>query len=82
MTLVDAIGWLAAALTLLTFATRDMVVLRLMALGANTAFIVYGMAGQLWPVVVLHVTLLPLNAVRLLELRRATLWRSRETSRH
>jgi hypothetical protein len=29
------------------------------------AFIAYGLAAQLWPIVMLHVIMLPLNVIRL-----------------
>jgi hypothetical protein len=69
MTSVDVVGWLAATLTLLTFGCVDMRRLRAMALCANMAFIVYGAAAALWPVLALHVALAPLNAWRLRQAR-------------
>ena len=71
VTVVDWSGWTAAALTMLTFVCRDMKRLRLLALGANAAFIGYGAMAALTPVLVLHLVLAPINAWRLLELRRA-----------
>ena len=68
----DWLGWSAAALTLLTFAARDMAALRLTALAANLSFIAYGATAQLWPVLVLHLALVPLNLLRLLQLRQAS----------
>lgn len=61
----DAFGWLASALTLLTFLCTDMRHLRYTALGANAAFIVYGASAQLWPVLALHLLLVPVNLWRL-----------------
>lgn len=69
MTAVDIIGWLAAALTLLTFSMRSMVALRVAALAANLSFIAYGLLGGLYPIVVLHAMLLPCNVLRLWQLR-------------
>lgn len=69
-TAVDWSGWTAAALTMLTFVCRDMKRLRLLALGANAAFIGYGVMAALTPVLVLHLVLAPINAWRLVELRR------------
>lgn len=68
---VDALGWLAAGLTAATFACTEMQRLRLLALAANAAFIAYGAAAGLTPVLVLHLLLAPLNAWRLLHLWRA-----------
>lgn len=70
MTPSDLLGWTAAALTLLTFASREMALLRLTALLANACFIAYAVHEQLWPVLALHVALVPINLYRLLELRR------------
>lgn len=46
-----------------------MAVLRLTALAANLCFIAYGATAQLWPVLVLHLALMPLNLHRLRQLR-------------
>ena len=61
----EVCGWLASALTLLTFLCSDMRRLRCLALGANLAFIGYGNLNQLWPVLALHSLLVPVNAWRL-----------------
>jgi hypothetical protein len=66
----DSLGWCAAALTLLTFAARDMRLLRMAALAANLCFIAYATAIQLWPVLALHLVLVPVNLLRLMELGR------------
>ena len=61
----QALGWAAALLTLLTFFSIDMRRLRLLALAANAAFIAYGTAAELLPVLVLHLALVPVNLWRL-----------------
>jgi len=61
----QALGWAAALLTLLTFFSADMRRLRLLALAANAAFIAYGSAADLLPVLVLHLALVPVNLWRL-----------------
>jgi CRP/FNR family transcriptional regulator, cyclic AMP receptor protein len=63
--LTDVLGWSAAALTLLAFSCNDLVRLRYVALSANAAFIAYGLLAQLWPVLVLHFVLVPINGWRL-----------------
>lgn len=63
----EPIGYLAASLVLATFCMRDMVALRLVAIASNLAFIVYGHLAGLDPVLLLHVVLLPVNALRLAE---------------
>jgi hypothetical protein len=61
------IGWFAAALTLLTFAMRSMLALRVTALAANLCFVSYGALMDLAPVLTLHLLLIPCNAMRLAE---------------
>jgi len=64
----DAIGYLAATLVLATFWMRSMSSLRYVAIASNLAFITYGYIGDLMPVLLLHILLLPVNALRLVEL--------------
>lgn len=59
--LTDAIGFLASFLVLTTFCMHSMVLLRLIAIASNMAFMAYGFMADLPPVVALHATLLPLN---------------------
>ena len=61
-------GWVAAAFTLSAFSMRTMLPLRLSAIAANVAFIIYGVTQGLTPVALLHVVLLPFNLFRLTEL--------------
>lgn len=68
MTLVEAVGYLASALVLLTFCMSTMLSLRAVAICSNLAFITYGLAAGLYPVLILHVVLLPLNAVFLVRM--------------
>ncbi len=63
----EPIGYLAASLVLATFCMRGMVSLRLVAIASNVAFIAYGHLAHLDPVLLLHVLLLPVNALRLAE---------------
>jgi hypothetical protein len=64
ISLVDLLGFCAALLTLVAFAQRRMLPMRLVAIAANLAFISYGGIGGHWPVLALHVILLPLNLMR------------------
>ena len=61
----SAIGFIASALVLAAFGMKDMVNLRIVAICSNIAFITYGIALNLVPVLILHVILLPLNGWRL-----------------
>jgi hypothetical protein len=68
----DLCGYSASALVLLTFTTRNMRVLRAIAILSNIAFIIYGALDWLPSVLILHALLLPLNIVRLKELLKGT----------
>jgi len=63
----DATGYLASALVVAAFCMRDIVALRIVALGSNIAFLTYGIALGLAPVWLLHAVLLPVNGWRLWE---------------
>jgi hypothetical protein len=62
MSLIDSVGYLASALVLLTFCMRTMLSLRAVAICSNLAFIAYGLSDEIYPVLILHVILLPVNA--------------------
>ena len=66
---VDGIGFAAAGLVLTTFYMRSMIALRWVAIASNLAFIAYGYLENLPPVLLLHLLLLPLNILRLAQLR-------------
>ena len=70
MSAADLVGWLAATLTLFTFACGDMRRLRVLAICANVAFVAYGASAGLAPVLALHLMLTPINLWRLRELNR------------
>lgn len=63
-------GYVAAILVFSTFYTKTMIPLRLVAITSNVAFITYGYLGNLYPVLILHITLLPLNIFRLMQMYR------------
>jgi hypothetical protein len=65
MTLSDAAGYVASTMVLLTFLTKDMRLLRVLAILSNVAFVTYGLLVWLPPVFCLHLLLLPINTVRL-----------------
>jgi hypothetical protein len=69
MTAADAIGLFAAFLVLSTFWMQRMVALRVTAIASNLAFFAYGFLMDLYPILLLHALLLPLNLHRLNQLR-------------
>jgi hypothetical protein len=69
-------AWLAAFLVFSSFFMKTIVPLRIIAVISNVAFIVYallglayGVFGRVYPILVLHSCLLPLNVLRLRQLR-------------
>jgi hypothetical protein len=66
----DVLGWLAAGLMVATFGCREARAMRPLAVATNVAFIGYGMAASLVPVLTLHLLLLPINLWRWAECRR------------
>lgn len=71
MSSFEPVGYLASMLVLASFCMRDMVALRVVAIAGNLAFIVYSGLADIGPVLLLHVVLLPVNVLRLVELRAA-----------
>ncbi len=69
MNAIDVLGLFAGALVLATFYLKTMIPLRVVAIASNLAFAAYGMLAGAIPIVVLHCLLLPLNALRLYQMR-------------
>lgn len=72
MRIAEIAGYVAAVLVFLTFYMKTMIPLRIIGLCSNCAFILYGYLGGLYPVLALHIILLPLNGLRLREMLRLT----------
>lgn len=69
MNWIDVLGYLASATVLTTFCMTSMFRLRLLAIGSNILFICFGALAHVHPVLILHLILLPINVVRMSELR-------------
>lgn len=65
MKAVEFVGYIAAAITVATFWMRTMIPLRVAGIASNVAWIAYGALASVYPPLILHVLVLPLNAVRL-----------------
>lgn len=59
------LGYAAAILVFATFSMKTMVPLRVIAIASNVLFVLYGYLHPAYPVLVLHIALLPLNILRL-----------------
>jgi hypothetical protein len=62
---IDLVGFAAAFTVLASFCMTTIVSLRSVAIASNILFIVYGMLGHIYPVFLLHLTLLPINLIKL-----------------
>jgi CRP/FNR family transcriptional regulator, cyclic AMP receptor protein len=70
LTWPQVVGYVASLLVFSTFYMKTMIPLRCTAVLSNVAFLTYGYFAGLYPVFVLHVVLLPLNLLRLYQMRR------------
>lgn len=66
------LGVVAATLSLISFMQKSMLPLRGFAIASNVFFIAYGYLDSLWPALILHTCLLPLNTKRLMDIRKLT----------
>jgi hypothetical protein len=59
------VGYAASALVFLAFTMKGIVMVRLIALCSNFAFLTYGIGCHLLPIAALHLALIPVNCWRL-----------------
>jgi CRP/FNR family transcriptional regulator, cyclic AMP receptor protein len=72
MSVAEVSGYVAATLVFMTFYMKTMVPLRVIGICSNCSFIMYGYLDGLYPVLILHAILLPLNSLRLREMLQLT----------
>jgi hypothetical protein len=65
MSWINLLGFTAALTVLVSFCMTTIVSLRAVAIASNLLFILYGMLGHIYPVFFLHLTLLPINLIKL-----------------
>jgi CRP/FNR family transcriptional regulator, cyclic AMP receptor protein len=70
MTWINFLGYVASASVLATFCMSTMVPLRIIAICSNVLFISFGALAHIYPVLVLHIILLPVNITRLIQIQR------------
>src|SRR6266487_7209696 len=75
--LIVIAAWVAALLVFSSFFMKTIIPLRVVAITSNVAFVMYallglkyGIFGRVYPILVLHSSLLPLNVLRLREIKR------------
>jgi CRP/FNR family transcriptional regulator, cyclic AMP receptor protein len=69
-TWIDILGYAASLSVLATFCMSTMVPLRIVAISSNVLFASFGAFAHIYPVLVLHLVLLPVNIMRLVQLLR------------
>lgn len=72
--IIEAFGWAGSLLTVATYSMNTMLPLRLLAIASTICFGIYAALLQLWPLLIMDLILLPINAYRLwqiIRLRRA-----------
>ncbi|HKT19304.1 MAG TPA: cyclic nucleotide-binding domain-containing protein [Stellaceae bacterium] len=70
MSWIDLLGYAASLAVFATFCMQTMVPLRVVALGSNVLFSCYGYFGHVYPVMILHLVLFPINVIRLTQVHR------------
>jgi CRP-like cAMP-binding protein len=63
-------GYAAVASSVVTCAMKTMIPLRFVSIACNTLFIIYGFFGGVYPTLLLNLILLPLNSLRLQQMRK------------
>ena len=70
MSWIDALGYAASLTVFATFCMSTMVPLRYVAIASNVLFAAFGYVGHIYPVLILHAVLLPVNVMRLAQIKR------------
>lgn len=68
MSIIEIVGYTAAVFNLAAYSMKTMIPLRVYIIGANCLFLTYGYLDAIYPTLILHAVLLPLNAVRLIQM--------------
>ena len=63
-------GYAAVISSIITCAMKTMIPLRIVSMTCNSLFIIYGFFGGIYPTLVLNLVLLPLNTLRLHQMRK------------
>jgi CRP/FNR family transcriptional regulator, cyclic AMP receptor protein len=67
---IELAGYTASLLVFATFYMQTMIPLRIAAICSNVAFVVYACCDSLYPILLLHSVLLPLNVARIAQILR------------
>jgi len=69
---INVLGYAASSAVLATFCMKTMRPLRILAVGSNVLFACYGFLDGIYPVLILHIILFPINLMRLVQVQRLT----------
>ena len=69
---IEAIGYGGTGLTIMSYSMRTIVPLRVLGILSSVVFMAYGALLGAWPIVVTELILLPLNTIRLFQIRQLT----------
>jgi len=64
---IEAVGFAGTGFTVVAYGMKRLVPLRIAAILSSVAFLAYGALTQSYPLVLMEVLLLPINAYRLVE---------------
>ena len=74
--IMQIVAWIASALVFLAFFMKTIIPLRVVAIASNVVFISYALLGvyygifeKVFPIFILHMALLPLNILRLYQIK-------------
>jgi len=67
---IEFAGYIASLLVATSFYMKTIIPLRIFAIISNIAFITYGVGAGLYPVIILHTFLFPLNIIRLFQMKK------------
>mgnify|MGYP001550789068 CR=1 FL=1 len=67
---IDLLGYIASVFVAASFYMKTIIPLRVFAILSNVFFVSYGLLAGLYPVLILHVCLFPLNIIRLRQMQK------------
>jgi len=67
---IEYLGYVGAGLMILTLAMKTMIPLRMVGMASNVCSMLYGLVAGIYPMLIQHSILLPLNVYRLYEMQK------------
>jgi hypothetical protein len=67
---IAILGYVASASVLMTFCMSTMIPLRVAGIVSNVLFSTFGGLAHIYPIMILHLVLLPVNTIRLMQIQR------------